>query len=84
MDQGITWRLGSGKSECRLQQEIFGHLGFDFVVVCKSGRHLVLASYNQPVHALVLVTRFLQNKNILDPVLPSFDFAFDGTDNAGE
>jgi hypothetical protein len=56
------------------------HLGLEFVVVYNSG-HLV--PYNQPVHALDLVTRFLQNKSFADHALPSFDFGYPATDKAG-
>jgi hypothetical protein len=57
------------------------HLGLEFVVVYNSG-HLV--PYNQPVHALDLVTRFLQNKSFADHALPSFDFGYPATDKAGD
>jgi hypothetical protein len=52
------------------------HLGLEFVVVYNSG-HLV--PYNQPVHALDLVTRFLKNESFADHALPSFDSGFPST-----
>ena len=47
--------------------------GLDFVVVYNSG-HLV--PYNQPAHALDLITRFLRGDSFLDHALPSFDFGY--------
>ena len=57
------------------------HLGLEFVVVYNSGHIL---PYNQPVHALDLVTRFLQNKSFSDHALPSFDFGYPAADKVVE
>jgi hypothetical protein len=76
MDQGTTWPLGCGKAECRLQQETFGSR------VCCRLQQRTVVPYNQSVHALDLVTRFLQNKSFADHALPSYDFGYPATDKA--
>eukprot|EP00980_Cylindrotheca_fusiformis_P016038 scaffold4724_cov108-Cylindrotheca_fusiformis.AAC.3 len=70
---GHGWRQKAKRGVWLVDNKMAGYIksykGLDFVIVYNSG-HLV--PYNEPIHALDLISRFVNDKSYMDKEIPQF------------